>query len=155
MSRESDISRYDQLYRFFHYEDEEPFTCFYCGDRADGVDHCPPITRVDDYRALQPIYEDYVKVICCFHCNSILGDTLQISLIDREQYLKSWLAENQTIVSVSDEEIKTMGRNLKRRIKRWKAMEKQIEERLQYNKGINAYIDMAEVEFPDIFLQEP
>jgi len=81
--RKQALSVYADLYKFFQHDPSNPFTCFYCGEPASTIDHVPPISRVDDYRAFKLRHEFYLKVPCCKECNSTLQDSLQMHIIDR------------------------------------------------------------------------
>ena len=66
--------------------------CVYCGKRADSEDHVPPVSIAAD---LQPEYLaeiDPVLVPACRHCNSILGASLEMKLVDRRDIVADYLA---------------------------------------------------------------
>jgi hypothetical protein len=72
-------------YKWFHRGDK----CYYCGDLADTVDHCPPLDiaysrGVDDLSANGVAL---VKVRCCRECNSILGNRSLLTTESRTDYL--------------------------------------------------------------------
>ena len=66
--------------------------CVYCGKRADSEDHIPPVSIAAD---LQPEYLaeiDPVLVPACRHCNSILGASLEMKLVDRRDIIADYLS---------------------------------------------------------------
>lgn len=140
---------YENLYKWFRYQGEQPFTCFYCGSLADTADHCPPISRVDDYRAYRFSHEEYLKVMCCRECNSLLGDSLQTSLIEREIELKFRLehkfARYIDMPPWTEQELKKMGRNMRSKIEASIRMKELALARVEHSAGINAYIDSLEI----------
>jgi hypothetical protein len=62
-----------------HYE----FSCVYCGMPCTGVDHFPPLKHV------HVIESGHVVVPCCKECNDMAGDSLQESLEERTNYIKT------------------------------------------------------------------
>lgn len=76
-----------------HYYDRPPEIggdCYYCGEFASDLDHVPPISLIEDH----PIAEwkkrgyDILKVKCCKHCNSKLGNKSLLTLESRLNYLE-------------------------------------------------------------------
>ena len=126
--------------------------CFYCGAQADTLDHVPPVSRVSDYQALGLEREQYWKVPCCRECNSLLSDSLQETLIEREAYLK-WTLEKRYWKKIDmpywrKSEINKLGRMMKSYIKKCMREKKEIEERLEYGVGINTFISRLEITDP-------
>jgi|DEB0MinimDraft_6_1074348.scaffolds.fasta_scaffold00249_8 hypothetical protein len=86
----------------------EPFVCFYCGERADTVDHVPPIS------VAPPITEmDRFKVPCCSDCNKRLGNSLQPNLKARAEHLLSKVEGEWGIPVQSRRDLRQYGPNLR------------------------------------------
>lgn len=97
-------------------------------------------------------HEQYLKVPCCTECNSLLGDSLQASLIDRERELKfrleqrHWKDLNMPIWKPS--ELNTLKRTLRSYVEGKQKARLRTEARLEYNEGIQAYINSLEAQDP-------
>ena len=91
--------------------------CTYCGDPADQLDHVPPLSRVDDYRALYPSDERYLMVRCCCDCNRRLANSLQLDLAARMKHLKALLSRHGKRLFAADvwdsEDLEELGPNLR------------------------------------------
>ena len=113
--------------------------CFYCGDPADAHDHCPPISRVDDYRALGLRNERFFLVVACKECNDMLGSTLQASLAARHDVLKHLLfaryAKRLKTPYWSAEELSELGPRMRREVKAAMRVAERIEQRLAYDRS--------------------
>lgn len=102
---------YGHLYR--HHDGN---ICYYCGELAQHEDHCPPLTRIIDYRSL---YEgqEYLKVPACSECNTLLSNTLQRNLTERKKHLKHLLRKRYKRVARyvirSEEELQEFTGDLK------------------------------------------
>lgn len=150
--RKQATSIYGDLYTFFQHNPQNPFTCFYCGDTASCMDHVPPLSRVDDYRALRLRHEYYIKVPCCNECNSVLGNSLQIHIIDRvcdahdilenrhKKHLKCKAWTKQAL-----DYAQFRGR-LKSYVLASENMRKYIADRVDYWKGLNAFLEEIDPE---------
>lgn len=145
-ARRKRLSRVDQLYSIFGQRDPEKGwkSCFYCGDPADTVDHHPPVSRVDDYRALGLSHEVFVKVFCCQECNCLLENSLNESLLDRERELKQKMAKKYSrklrVPDWTEKELSCLGRTLRGEILSAIAVRDRVEKRLEYCGGINAWV---------------
>lgn len=67
----------------------------YCGKRADGDDHIPPVSIAAE---LLPEYLselDPVIVPACTHCNSIIGASSELKLVDRRDIVASYLSSKK------------------------------------------------------------
>lgn len=78
-------ARYDRLYQ----DVKNTGVCFYCGEYSILLDHYPPITKAEYYDTSA----DFMLIPSCKECNSLLSDSVQDSLIDRVNYIKSKLAK--------------------------------------------------------------
>lgn len=119
--------------------------CFYCGDPADTLDHCPPLSRIPDYEAIGLLREFYVKVPSCRECNTLLGASLQGDIISREQKLKAKLRRRYARVlrlpDWSPSELRAMGRTMRDEIQRSIRLRERVQVRLDYSGGVNAWFD--------------
>lgn len=88
-SRHAAVRRVQKMYR----KDNAGLDgrCVYCGNRADTLDHIPPITIATnlDLTYLKEI--DPVLVPACQNCNSIIGASQQIKLVDRRDIVANHL----------------------------------------------------------------
>ena len=66
--------------------------CVYCGCPTTGKDHFPPLMHAHRCQS------GHIIVPCCYECNSIAGDTLQISIPDRADYIKNKLYQKHKII---------------------------------------------------------
>lgn len=144
-NRDQNLKLYEHLYKKLHTK-EGPFCCFYCGNLADGWDHVPPLSRVNDYKALHLVHEIYFKVPCCAECNCILSNSLQDTLEDRIEYLKDELGlKYRKLLSTIWTEKRVKREGYKGQLKRYliKVSREQelIISRLRFNGGIKAYRD--------------
>lgn len=146
MARIQDFSRWHGIYKSAPCErsDGEWPLCMYCGVLADTIDHVPPITRVDDYRALW-VKHAYWKVKCCSECNFLAADSLQSDFLERVQYVKEKLKLRYRRRAVnapwSKAEIKELGRTMKTEAAKGLKIKCQLDERLNYWGGVRAMIN--------------
>lgn len=137
--------RYGARYQIFRMQKtEDGWTpCFYCGHPADCLDHHPPISKVDEYEAFVLVDERYVKVWCCQECNRILGDSLQLTLLERDDELKARLAKKYSKYLFqpewSEAELKMMGPVMRGDIRRSLRLKKAVTDRLQFSQGVREY----------------
>jgi hypothetical protein len=143
--RDECIAKYGELYTRFYHNEENWFTCFYCGCHATCFDHQPPITRVSDYRSLNLAHEKYIKVPSCENCNLLASDELTESLWERLDHIRAKLEKRHKRLLRGDfwedEEMKPLGKNLRTHIKVKNAQLAALIARLEYNDGIQAYAD--------------
>lgn len=69
--------------------------CFYCGLQSNAVDHVPPISWAYAL-GTDWMYEHgapFLKVPCCNHCNSKLGEKRLFTLRQRKGYIAAYLRE--------------------------------------------------------------
>lgn len=146
-TRKQAKSVYADLYAFFQHNPQQPFTCFYCGDSASGMDHVPPLSRVDDYRAFKLRHEFFIKVPCCQECNSLLSDSLQIHIIDRVCYAHDLLEKKYKkhlkcrVWTKQALDYAQFRGKLKSYILASESLRKYAAERTDYWKGLNAFIE--------------
>jgi len=141
---------YEDLYTRIVHDENDRWACFYCGEPATTMDHQPPISRVDDYRAIGLRREVYVKVNCCKECNSLLGDHLTDTLIERELLAKRSLEKRYLNLvrqpEWTNKEIRRLAPRggLREYIKNAQEAQERLFNRLDYSGGINSYIEKYE-----------
>ncbi len=145
-ARKQDESRYSHLYKIAPAERSEhgwPL-CVYCGDPADTMDHVPPISRVEDYRAIRHGREDYLLVKSCRPCNSLLGSDVHSDIFERIEALKYRLIKkmkgNDSALQWSDEELKGLGKNLRSQVVASMKKIDGIQRRIDYKGGYRAIL---------------
>lgn len=148
-NRDKAISAYGFLYKIAPSERSEfgwPL-CVYCGDPADSLDHVPPITRVDDYRATCPGKEQYLLVKSCRPCNILLKDDLHFDVFERidavKYRLKRTLKKHDHALQWSEEELKGLGKNLRSKIISSMKKIESAQRRIDYRGGYRAILGMA------------
>jgi hypothetical protein len=97
--------------------------CFYCGVRATGVDHQPPLSRIDEYRHIckstgKPVL--LLKVSCCAECNRLLGNSVFSSFLAKLENLRRRLAKKYAHITPED-----------------KVQHGRLKRRLSFDRGIN------------------
>lgn len=65
--------------------------CVYCGKYADTLDHIPPVSIAVNLRRDYLAELDPVLVPACRHCNSVIGASEQIKLVDRRDIVANHL----------------------------------------------------------------
>jgi len=119
--------------------------CLYCGEPADTIEHYPPISRIDDYRALGLKHELFVKFPCCGDCNRRAGATLQESVLDRLEFVKDKIARQgaRYIAKVEwdDEELEEIGPNLLSKIRENSKKGEIFRRRIEYYAGFDCMVD--------------
>ena len=120
------------------------FTCFYCGDPAQSVDHVPPLAGVEAYRALG-VVEEYLKVPSCTECNSLLGDEVQETIMDRKDRIAELISKKYKKLMAFEEwddcEISELSGNLKRMVEASSDAKKWSQGRVDFSGGINLYVE--------------
>ena len=146
-------SQFEHIYRTFRFPREpgeicDP--CFYCGEVADTIDHCPPISKIDAYRMIGLEREEYLRVKCCRECNALLGDSLQDDILDRERHLKGRMERKyRRHLSFGDwtpEELAGVGSSLRKMLRGSSKLRRVIEDRLDFSRGIDAWLDSIEID---------
>lgn len=93
-SRRSALIR--QLHRHYRSDDAGlSGVCVYCGARADSVDHVPPLSLAID---LQPEYLITLNPSlfpACRNCNSVLGNSSELKLVDRRDIVAGYLSKKK------------------------------------------------------------
>jgi len=98
--------------------------CYYCGAKADSIDHIIPYSTLRKLVALddkaitkQMISRRVLKVWACRECNSMLKDSLQESLPERKACLKKRLRRRyKRVLALPDwtpDEIEELGYNMR------------------------------------------
>lgn len=70
---------YDPEYREIKIKYQNRIVCFYCGMPATGVDHQPPLSRIDEYKKIcvqKGKDMRLIKVSCCGECNRLLSNSV-------------------------------------------------------------------------------
>jgi hypothetical protein len=71
------------------YIDGDKYQCVYCGELADTMEHCPPVSLVGP--DIEERYKDrLILVPACHECNSALGDRYLLTLENRADFLVSF-----------------------------------------------------------------
>jgi len=121
----------------------EPRICYYCGQRADSIDHIIPQTMLRMLASLADIEitrhllrNRALKVWACRECNSLLSDSLQESLRERKNYLKIRLLQKYhkllAIPKWEDNEIEELGYTLRTHIEASIRAKEYIKKRLAW-----------------------
>lgn len=143
--RQKAVRIYDGLYTLMRHDPENPFSCFYCGEPASGVDHQPPISRVSDYQSIQLKREIYLKVPCCEECNNLVGEELTIDLLERERFVKHKLDKKYRKLADSpywtEKELAQLKGRLKEHIENHVNRLEWLERRINYSGGVQWYAD--------------
>lgn len=139
------ISAYNHLYE--HHSSSRP-GCFYCGDVASTIDHCPPLTFCD-VKNLEWFREKkikFYKVSSCVDCNKKLGNKALLTLQERADFLMKKL-ENKTdeLVIWTDDEVAEMSEMFTKMIKARKEQNKILFDRTRFCQELIAKND----DFPE------
>jgi len=147
-NRNAARSRYSGLYSTAPSERSEfgwPL-CVYCGDPADTIDHVPPISRVDDYRALFRGRETFLLVKCCKPCNTMLANELQADIFERidavKYRLKRKIRRDDYALQWSQDEIAQLGKNLRSKVVSSMKKIESTQRRIDYRGGYRAILGM-------------
>ena len=146
-SRRHLISTYGSLYSYTGAESSEDGypLCVYCGDPATERDHVPPISQVDEYRALGLVREHYLLVPSCKSCNTIAGTSLQNSIFERIEVIKDKisrkLARYLKQTEWDEEEIEELGPNLATAVKAGSVKRQMAIARIEYYGGYDYLMD--------------
>ena len=116
--RKQDVQQYGQLYKKLDFASpKERWSCFYCNEPMAGYDHQPPITQIGYMLLCGDPFEAYL-VPCCSECNSLLSDTVTLTLADRMRELKDRLrkkyrSQMRIAGQWTYDEIKELGHSLR------------------------------------------
>ena len=150
MHRKQCVSIYEHLYRKFYHSNESKWICFYCGEPGNELDHQPPITRIDDYRALYLERQHYVKVISCRECNAIAADILHETLLERKEYIANRLWERYRSILKTPhwrkEELAELSGRLRQSVAASASRADLAMARIEYTDGTQAYWDFWDAE---------
>ena len=83
------MSRVHRLYK--HDDPNLGGICVYCGVRASSVDHVPPVSLAADMKIEELIAFGPKLFPACQHCNSILGESWELLLVDRRDIIAQYL----------------------------------------------------------------
>lgn len=105
-------SIYNRLYEMHYAESASKGSCFYCGEPAGTIDHCPPLSWIEAMtvnewlKAKTPL----VKIHSCYDCNKLLGSKPLFTVYERAAYLEKVLLNKYEKQSTlwSNDEIKEM-----------------------------------------------
>ena len=112
--------------------------CYYCGDRATGIDHVPPLaTRASLLNSGISLDQYIIKdVPACKECNCSIGAQAPFSLVDRKVIAKKHLRRKyRKVLEIppwTKEEIGQLGYNLQRKIQGSLLLQEQIRYRLTW-----------------------
>ena len=103
---------YNTLYVTHYAESAGKGMCFYCGEPASTIDHCPPLSWIeamtinDWMKAKTPL----VRIHSCFDCNKLLGNKPLFTAYERAAFLEKLLLNKYEKQSTlwSGDEIKEM-----------------------------------------------
>lgn len=79
--------------------------CFYCGQVATGVDHQPPISKIEEYESIcasQNRTAHLLKVSCCGECNRLLGNSVFSTFKAKLENLRRRLKKKYSYVKPED-----------------------------------------------------
>lgn len=106
--------------RYYMHESERG-VCFYCGDIATELDHCPPLAWVDlkTFDNWKKDNVSFLLVSSCSQCNQRLGDKPLFKLSERVEHIMKYLEDKYEKNSTlwSDDEIKEMSKDFQKTIK--------------------------------------
>lgn len=109
--------------------------CFYCGDLAGTIDHCPPISfcEIKNQEWFIEKRIKFYKVVCCIDCNKKLADRQLLTLFDRAEYiLKRLEITSNKLVHWSDDEMEEMSGLFKKILKSKQEKNKILFDRLRF-----------------------
>lgn len=97
--------RHEDDYRTINVRHQNSIVCVYCGMKATGVDHVPPLSRIEVYYEtcrIKEIIPFPVKISCCAECNRLLGNTYHTDITERIGALRTRLASKYSNVLPTD-----------------------------------------------------
>jgi ribosomal protein L34E len=109
--------------------------CFYCGDPADSIDHCPPLNfmEVKDQKWFKQRKIKFYTVASCSQCNRRLSNKPFLTLHERADYILRRLEKNtDEIVSWSEDEIMEMSKVFEKAIRARHRQHQQLFERVRF-----------------------
>lgn len=135
-NRQLAVKLFDHRYQY-HYSKFPG--CFYCGDIAQTIDHCPPISfcSVADIAWFKKNKIKFYKVQCCMSCNTRLSNRKLFRLQDRTEYITRRLEiEAEKFVIWSKEEVKEMSPMFQKMIKGKQAMHNALMARIRFSQEL-------------------
>ena len=131
--------RYKSLHQLYNSRYERHYSsrpgCFYCGDIAGTLDHCPPLTfcEVKDRKWFSDRKIKFYTVACCYECNNKLSNVPLLRLHERVEYILQALEKKaDQIVMWSEDEIIEMSKVFEKAIRARKAQHDIVYERVRF-----------------------
>jgi len=122
----------NSLYR--EWEFNRSGICTYCGAPSDTVDHVPCRSAVD--RMGKEAFPALLKVDSCAECNYTLTDKWLTNLSDRASYLLGKYKSKYSVAlrapSWTDDEIESLGRNLRSSVEALQELKTLTQARLKF-----------------------
>ena len=130
----------DQRLSLYHHRydkaGEKGDLCLYCGERATGFDHVPPLSVVDNLVRCGLQVLNLRLYPCCSECNSILGDIYLATLKERRDHLlKYYLKKYHKTLSIPlwyDQELATIGSTLQKWIESKEAKSRRAMRKIEH-----------------------
>ncbi len=123
----------------------EGYYCFYCGDPAEGLDHVPPISMIDNmpYEKRKRDKIPAVTLACCSECNSALSSRRLQTVDDRLLFLESYYDAKfkKQNAMWSEEEIEELGPSLQQSVR---ARQEKLQRYIHKIRGIQRRHTMIE-----------
>jgi len=127
---------YNFLYSRPKFDGINSIECFYCGDSATQLDHCPPLNWVES-KTIKQWKEQHINfflVSCCSQCNRKMSDkplfTLLEKLIFAVKYLENLYEKKANLWS--EEEIAEMSIPFQKTIRARKKLSQLLLDRVQF-----------------------
>lgn len=120
--------------RYVHHYSKFP-GCFYCGDFAQTIDHCPAISfcSVKDAKWFKENKIKFYTVQCCVSCNSRLSNRRLFTLQERAEYIVRRLEiEAEKFILWSDKEMQEMSPMFRQMIMAKKTQHKALLARIRF-----------------------
>ena len=109
--------------------------CFYCGDIASTIDHCPPLSFCDvkDEKWFKDKKIKFYTVACCKECNQKLASRPILTLRERAEYILNVLEKKtDQLVVWTEDEIMEMSKVFERSIRARKKQHDIIFDRVRF-----------------------
>ena len=117
--------------------------CYYCGQKADSIDHVIPQAMLRQLAALSDeqitksvLRKRALKVWACRECNCLASDSIQDSLVERRQFVKKKLIKRyRKILALpkwSEDELGELGYVLRQHIELHAKIQEYIKARIAF-----------------------
>lgn len=109
--------------------------CFYCGDMASTIDHCPPLSfcEVKDKKWFDDNNVKFYTVACCSECNQKLSNKILLTLKERAEFILTFLEKKtDELVMWTEDEIMEMSKVFERAIRARKKQHDVLYERVRF-----------------------